>query len=66
MFKVFTLCSSAFIVNFEHIIKHTMFSSLLNMFYVHEKYTLNIALFHGFLIRNYNSSYEQMIAAVQR
>ena len=42
------------------------FPLLLNMFYMYmKKYMLRIALLHGFLIRNDNSSYEQMIAVGQ-
>ena len=41
-----------------------MFPLLLNMYYVN-KNMFNIVLFHGLLIRNYNSSYEQMVAIGQ-
>ena len=50
---------------FSLMVATKLFPLLLNMFYVHGKYMLRIALLHGFLIRNDNSSYEQMIAVGQ-
>ena len=42
-----------------------LFPLLLKIFDVHKKIYVKIALLHGFLIRNDNSSYEQMIAVGQ-